>query len=95
MHDRCNNCFDANLTHNEYVHAMTSRGCGNVVKRGGNGEANVDFLLTSVHDKVDEFLKRNQESKLTKAREGAFIIGYSLGGLLACYAAWTRPNVRR
>ena len=54
-----------------------------------------DATVLALHDKVDEFLKRNQESKLTKAREGTFIIGYSLGGLLACYAAWTRPNVRR
>jgi hypothetical protein len=31
---------------------MTSGGCGNVVKRGGNGDATVDFLLSTVRDKV-------------------------------------------
>jgi hypothetical protein len=36
---------------------MTTGGCGNLVKRGGNGEANVEYLLTSVFTKVNEYLK--------------------------------------
>ena len=94
LSDRCNNCYGPNLTPNEILRSMTTGGCGNVVRRGGNGDVNVDFLLTTVYDKVNEYLKKNQISGLTKSREGTFIIGYSLGGLLACFAAWTRPTVR-
>ena len=31
-------------------------------------------------------------SSLTSDPERTLIVGYSLGGLMACYAAWTRPN---
>jgi len=32
-------------------------------------------------------------SALTSDRENTMIAGYSLGGLISCYAAWTRPEV--
>jgi hypothetical protein len=35
---------------------MTTGGCGNVVNRGGNGDLTLDFLLNTVHAKVDERL---------------------------------------
>jgi hypothetical protein len=57
LSDKCNNCIKANNTYAEYVYWMTTGGCGNLVKRGGNGEANVEYLLTSVFTKVNEYLK--------------------------------------
>jgi predicted alpha/beta superfamily hydrolase len=72
---------------------MTEGGCGITYYVGGNGEANVEFLLTTVYESVDEYLRLDYGSSLTKSREGTFIIGYSHGGLLSCYASWTRPAV--
>ena len=68
-------------------------GCGYSAVYGGNAENNVEFLLTSVFDKVDEYLGIYFNTKLTGERDGTNIIGFSDGGLFSCYAAWTRPKV--
>ena len=39
-------------------------------------------------------IRLDYESSLTSSRDGTFVLGYSLGGLFSCYAAWTCPNVR-
>jgi predicted alpha/beta superfamily hydrolase len=74
---------------------MTTGGCGSLITSGGNAEANVEFLLTTVHDAVDKYLQLDYGSSLTKSREGTFVLGYSLGGLFSCYASRTRPDVSK
>ena len=93
MLDFCNNCFPPNCTYAEYIYWMTTGGCGIQISMGGNAEANVEFLLTTVYETVDEYLRTDYGSSLTKSREGTFIFGYSFGGLFSCYASWTRPAV--
>ena len=92
--DLCNYCLPPDCTYEEYIYWMTEGGCGITYMVGGNGEANVEFLLTTVYETVDQYLRLDYGSSLTKSREGTFIIGYSHGGLLSCYASWTRPAVR-
>jgi predicted alpha/beta superfamily hydrolase len=72
---------------------LTKGGCGILISSGGNGEANVEFLLSNVYQRVDEYLRLDYGSSLTRSRKGTFLFGYSLGGLFSCYAAWTRPEV--
>jgi hypothetical protein len=36
---------------------LTKGGCGITYMVGGNGEANVEFLLTTVYETVDEYLR--------------------------------------
>jgi len=36
---------------------LTEGGCGITYMVGGNGEANVEFLLTTVYETVDEYLR--------------------------------------
>jgi len=72
---------------------LTKGGCGILISSGGNGETNVEFLLTNVYQRVDEYLSLDYGSSLSKSRKGTFLFGYSLGGLFSCYAAWTRPEV--
>jgi hypothetical protein len=54
--DQCNGCLPANLTYPEYIYWMTEGGCGHVVEAGGNGNANIDFLLNEVQDAVNQYL---------------------------------------
>jgi hypothetical protein len=35
---------------------MTEGGCGHAVEVGGNGNANIDFLLNEVQDAVNQYL---------------------------------------
>ncbi len=72
---------------------MIEGGCGNLITNGGNAEANVEFLLSTVYETVNEYLMSDYGSSLTNSREGTFIFGYSYGGLFSCYASWTRPEV--
>ena len=78
---------------NQFYFFSPLGGCGYSAVYGGNAENNVEFLLTSVFDKVDEYLSVYFDTKLTRERDGTNIIGFSDGGLFSCYAAWTRPKV--
>ena len=93
--DLCNGCIPANFTSEEFYYWMLEAGCGYPVQVGGYADDNIDFLLDTVYPRVKAKVAKdsNHQSDLTSDREKTMITGYSLGGLISCYAAWTRPQV--
>jgi len=62
--------------------------CGKSIRTGGYGEKTLDFLLKTVLPKVNEITN----NRVLTDQQNTGIMGYSLGGLMACHAAWTRPT---
>lgn len=87
FYDRCGNCLPENYTVAEYQRLMIEK-CGKVDRYFGYGDNMLNFLLNTVTNKVQEITIGR--SLTDQSNTG--IIGYSLGGLMSCHAAWTRPN---
>ena len=86
--DGCAGCVPAGLNFTEYVWYMEHR-CGQIVQMTGKGNATLDFLIDTVLPRASQLT--NQRMRTDQPNLG--IMGFSLGGLLACHAAWTRPKV--
>ena len=81
----CDGCIpiDANTT--TFLEYLRNT-CGRPVRRGGQGDDTLDFLLFEVLPEALNFTN----NRIDNSSLG--IMGYSLGGLMSCYAAWTRPQ---
>ena len=90
LSDACNGCLSEDLKHNftGFTWHMENR-CGKRVLRGGKGNATLDFLVDKVLPKV----KNHTNNRLHTDQPNLGIMGYSLGGLMSCHAAWTRPHI--
>lgn len=84
LENNCNGCIPVtdNITEIMYYYQLCTYG----TPVGGSGDQTLDFLLHVVLPAAEEFTN----FRLNKSRLG--IMGYSLGGLMACYAGWTRPS---
>jgi hypothetical protein len=71
-----------------------SGGCGITIQLGGSADASLDFLLGIVHYEVNTYLMTHYGILTTSDKSGSFVLGFSHGGLFACYAGWTRPWVK-
>jgi predicted alpha/beta superfamily hydrolase len=56
---------------------------------GGKG----DLYLDWIEDSLIPLITNEPSYRLEIQRETLGILGSSLGGLISCYAAWTRPNI--
>ncbi|XP_053373256.1 uncharacterized protein LOC123532769 [Mercenaria mercenaria] len=85
--DNCDGCVPENATYpNGFIPYLLDF-CGRKVKVGGVADNMLDFL-------VKEALPFANKLALTRLQsDNLGIMGYSLGGLMSCYAVWTRPNV--
>lgn len=82
--NNCDGCLPTNVNNTVLLYYLTNI-CGKVVRKGGKGDDTLDFLLYEV---LPEAMTLT-DSRLDNSSLG--IMGYSLGGLMSCYAAWTRP----
>ena len=85
--DGCAGCVPAGINFTEYVWYMEHR-CGQIVEMPGRGNATLDFLI----DTVLPHLNRLTNMRMRSDQPNLGILGFSLGGLLACHAAWTRAE---
>eukprot|EP01095_Lingulamoeba_sp_RSL-Kostka_P007819 TRINITY_DN2548_c0_g1_i1.p1 TRINITY_DN2548_c0_g1~~TRINITY_DN2548_c0_g1_i1.p1 ORF type:complete len:390 (-),score=110.83 TRINITY_DN2548_c0_g1_i1:37-1206(-) len=60
---------------------------GNCVGGGGKGDLYLDFLVENIIPVIDS------KYRVSTSRENLGILGSSLGGLISCYAGWTRSTV--
>ena len=62
---------------------------------GGYADELLDFLLEDVFSEVDDVIADETDgfSRLSTDRDRTTVMGYSMGGLFSCYAAWVRPEV--
>lgn len=83
--------------HNFSTRWMTEGGCGVTIEIGGFADDTIDFLTGEVFAEADRMLGEMSGgvSSLTSERRRTFAMGYSLGGLAACHAAWTRPRASK
>jgi len=68
---------------NEYTYSYDK-----TVKGGGKGDLYLDFLAKEVTPLMKSFYRI-----VINGPSNYGILGSSLGGLISCYAGWTRPNV--
>lgn len=86
--DRCGNCLPTEFD-NYTVYLSFMHKCGKDIEMGGKGNDTLDFLVKTVLPKVNR-LKNN---RMLVDQPNLGVMGYSLGGLMACHAAWTRPKI--
>lgn len=86
--NRCDGCFPEGLNYTEYMWYMKHK-CGKYVIVGGKGNDTLDFLTDTVLPKAKELTN----ARIQTDQPNLGIMGYSLGGLMACHAAWTRPTI--
>lgn len=86
LDNKCDGCLPDNLTSVEWLWYMKNK-CGKPSFNTGLGEQTLDFLVQEALPKASE-LTSNRTSL-----GNVGIMGYSLGGLMACHAVWTRPDV--
>ena len=87
--DGCNGCVPSNITDFTDFYWYMYNKCGKNVTVGGKGNDTLDFLIDTVLPKAKQFT--NNRARADQPNLG--VMGYSLGGLMACHAAWTRPNI--
>lgn len=63
--------------------------CGKVTQFPGKGNKLLDFVINAARPRVKELT----QNRLLTDQPNTGVIGYSLGGLMSCHAAWTRSNV--
>lgn len=87
LEDNCNGCVPVDSTGNitEYIMYLRDK-CAKISTIGGRGDNTLDFLIHEAVPAVNQRVIKRLNNKLG-------VMGYSFGGLLACYAAWTRPHV--
>jgi len=71
---------------NEYTYSY-AKDCGCPLGGGGQGDQYLDFLYDQVVPFVDN------EYRIETGVENLAMLGSSLGGLISCYAGWTRPTI--
>jgi len=71
-----------------YDPCYTTTILGQCVGGGGKGDLYLDFLIENVVPFVVD-----QGYRIDTGRSNMGILGSSLGGLISCYGAWTRPSV--
>ena len=83
------------LTGVELFEWLTVKGCGKPIDSLGLVDETLDYLLDEVFSEIDDMIGKetNNTVGLTRSRKKTGLMGYSLGGLASCYAAWTRPDV--
>lgn len=87
--DGCGGCVPAGVNFTTYVWYMEYR-CGQpVMNVGGKGNDTLDFIVDAVVPRAQEIA--NMRMLTDQSNFG--IMGFSLGGLMACHAAWTRPEI--
>jgi len=75
--------YNTNDRTDEYTYSYDSS-----VRAGGKGNLYLDFL----YDTVVPFVKQSYP-RIETGRQNLGILGSSLGGLISCYAGWTRSTV--
>ncbi|CAC5361585.1 unnamed protein product [Mytilus coruscus] len=88
FYDLCDNCLPINFTVDEYQRLMIEK-CG----RRDNIEGIADRLLNFFTDKVRPKAQELAKDRILIDQPNTGVMGYSLGGLMACYAAWTRSSL--
>ena len=65
------------------------------VPGGGNGNTYLDFLQETVVPSIEVWYRvaPNAANSTSQNAKRWGILGSSLGGLISCYAGWTRPEV--
>ena len=86
--DLCGGCLPANVTTDDFDRIMRDK-CGYPVTVGGKLDIFLDFLVKKALPAV----VAHSGNRAMISRENLSIVGYSLGGLAACHAAWTRPQI--
>ncbi|MEW8547627.1 MAG: alpha/beta hydrolase-fold protein, partial [Candidatus Thiodiazotropha sp.] len=85
--DGCDGCFPAGVKNYTEILQYMMDGCGKPVCQGGKGNDTLDFLVDTVLPKVQQLT----DNRALTDQPNLGVIGFSLGGLMACHAAWTRP----
>lgn len=88
FYDLCDNCLPINYTVDEYQRLMIEK-CGKRDNIEGIGDRLLNFFIDKVRPKAQELA--NDRILIDQPKTG--VIGYSLGGLMSCYAAWTRSSI--
>jgi len=70
---------------NEYTYSY-AKDCQCPLGGGGQGDLYLDFLIEQVVPYVE------QRYRIETGPNNLAMMGSSLGGLISCYAGWTRPN---
>jgi hypothetical protein len=91
--DNCNGCVppEYNLIDVEdkrLYYETLKNGCGYPFVTGGHGIQYVDYMLKEVLPIVNSLAS----NRLKTDRENLGISGCSLGGIMACHSAYTRPE---
>ena len=85
--DGCDHCLPAKLNASEYYDYMNK--CGRKTIGGGKGNDTLDFFIHTAIPKA----KQLTNMRMLTDQPNLGVMGMSLGGLMACHAAWTRPTV--
>ncbi|WAR20495.1 hypothetical protein MAR_002333 [Mya arenaria] len=86
--DLCGFCLpDIRTLNGTQFQQLMINECGKRALVGGLGEQTLDFLINEAMPEAN----RSSSGRIKPGRYG--ILGYSLGGLMSCHAAWTRPAV--
>jgi hypothetical protein len=93
FNDLCGGCLPPNVTEEQYLYWMTVGGCGITRIVGGKADHTLNYMLGEVFPAMNLLMETMTGSVLTTDRDRTIVMGYSLGGVFACYAAWTRPEV--
>ena len=85
----CNGCFNSTFNGNYTDYLIRLKKCTHDVSEGGKGNDTLDFIIQTVLPK----LRNITQQRMLTDQPNLGVMGYSLGGLMACHAAWTRPDV--
>ena len=87
--DNCGGCVPEHPgSFSNYLKYMCNK-CGQRGTIMGKGNETLDFLINAILPKA----KKSTNNRMRLDQPNLGIMGFSLGGLLACHAAWTRPNI--
>ena len=94
----CDGCITEEISgYDHLIYWLTEGGCGKEIFALGKLEETLDHLLDEVFPEIERTIGEmtNGLISLTRERERTGIVGFSLGGLASCHAAWTRPEVSK
>lgn len=87
--NRCNHCYsNTTIDYTPAWFQVLKDKCGYRYYSGGEADNTILFLIETVYPAAQNF----STHRLSLQREEIGLMGYSHGGLLACHAAWTRPE---
>ena len=85
--DGCSGCnFCSNCSHAQQIERLINK-CTKWVPTAARGERYLDFIQYTLLSHVE------LRYRVLSQQQHVGIMGYSLGGLISCHAAWTRPTV--